>query len=360
MENHKTRTRATASGQSVPPRHPRRVSRTDIAALANVSTATVTYALNPSPNSRISKATSNRIRRLAEELGYRPAFVHKAMSAGRTFAIGLILPQSKSLLFPFYELMHEGLLKAMNEDDYDPLFLMRSRWDRVEKVVRQGRVDGLVLVQSDLDDRYIRKAAALDIPLVVMNRDLPFGLEGDRVACVFSDHDLFMQEAVQELVVLGCKRLLYFSNATATFADHMNTLAFEAQLQRHGESGVTGQTIEPVWDSSSPHVDHVFEGNVHWDGIIVNGGAIAQQLVNVAEAKGLHPGRDYQLITRDAFPDTYGYRHPPLDRRERAVFLQQPLKVGSAAWSLMDALLGGQSPPDTVIRVPYERIAIPY
>ncbi len=351
--------RASKSGRRGPAPRTHRASRADIAALAKVSLATVTYALNPKPNSRISKATSNRVRKLAEKMGYRPDFVNRSMSAGRTFAIGLILPESKSLLFPFYELMIEGLLKAMNAEDYDPLFLMRSHWDRVDKVIRQGRVDGLILIQSDLDDHYIRQSSTMGVPLVVMNRDLPRGLESDRVACVFSDHDRFMQESVTELVDLGCKRLLNFSGIKTTFADQMNTLAFEAELERHAEAGVTGQTIEPVWDAFAPHAEIAFEGDSRWDGVIVNGGAIAQELVNVAESKGLEPGRDYQLITRDAFPDTYGYaNHRPLDRRERAVYLQQPLKVGEAAWSLMASMLNGQSPAEPVVRIPYERVEV--
>lgn len=336
-----------------------RVTRRDIAALAGVSLATVTYALNPKPDSRISKQTCERVQAIASEMGYRPHFGHRSISAGKTFVIGLILPQSKAMMFPFYELMIEGLLGSMNADDYDPLFLVSSHWERVDKVVRQGRVDGLMMIKSQPHDHDIRRAAAMGVPLVVMNRDLPTALENDAVACVFSDHAQFMREAVGELVSYGCRRLLNFSDVQATFSDHANALAFESELARFADAGVEGFSLSPVWGTIAPGVDHIFDPYHSWDGILVNGGHIAGEIVRVAESRGLRPGRDFELITRDAYPETHGYgRREPMRRFGRSVYFQQPFQVGEQAWRLMQTLLHLKQPQSRSVQIPYARHAL--
>ncbi|WP_346681457.1 LacI family DNA-binding transcriptional regulator [Bifidobacterium pullorum] len=53
----------------------KRTTRTDVARLAGVSTATVSYVLNGDAN-RVSPETARRVLDAAEKLDYRPASSH--------------------------------------------------------------------------------------------------------------------------------------------------------------------------------------------------------------------------------------------------------------------------------------------
>lgn len=337
----------------------RPATRAAVARAAGVSPATVTYALNPNGRICIGAATVARVHSIAERLGYRPQFAHRAMAAGRTFAVGLVVPIPRSLLFPFYGLMIDGLLAAMHADDYDPLLLIQAQWERVEAVMRQNRVDGLVMIQSVPEDRWVRRAAEAGLPLVVVNRNLPAGLDAPGVACVLSDHERMMREVVGEFVALGCRRLLNFSAPGPTDANRAVHEAFRAEIAAHSGSGLIGSTMEPVWEHFQPQAEAVFGPDRAWDGIFVDGAAPARELARVAAARGLAMGKDFQLLVTDAFPEAEEYQpREPLVRRERAVYWQQPRIVGGEAWRLMTALLQGEKLAQREIRVPYVREAI--
>lgn len=335
----------------------RRVTRAAVARAARVSLATVTYALSGTGKIRIGDETVQRIRGLAEKMGYRPNYVHRAIAAGRTYAVGFVVPSRKSLLFPFYEMIIDGCSARMNDDDYDPLLLARERWDRVAKVVRDGRVDGLFVLQSDLDDRFIRQTVALGVPVVVLNRNLPDGLESDRVACVYSDHRRMMRAVVDQFVGWGCRKLVNFSEKQTVFANWESAQGFTEAAGSYAARGVVESTIEPVWTPAGPQADAVFADGRGGDGIFVNGSEFKRELLRAAAARGLQPRRDFQLIMTEAFPETESYEFVrPQAHDERTLYLQQPRRVGEAAWTAMAAMLNGRRPPQREVRVPYQRI----
>ena len=66
-----------------------------IAGIARVSPATVSLCLNRHPVARtLSEETRNRIWAAARECNYRPNYIAKALSRGRTSSIGRIRPAS--------------------------------------------------------------------------------------------------------------------------------------------------------------------------------------------------------------------------------------------------------------------------
>lgn len=336
-----------------------RITRRHVAEMAKVSPATVTYALNPSDRLRIGEETCRRVRRIAREMGYRPNFVHRALSAGRTYAVGLVIPSEESLFFTFYDAIIGGVMSAMNAGNYDPMLLSRNRWDRVEQVVQDGRLDGLFVLQSDLDDTCLRKACGLGVPLVVLNRDLPSGAP-EHAACVYSDHRRMMREVIDEFVGSGCRTILNFSDTRSTFAHAVSFDAFNEQVAKVSEQGIIGSTIPPVWDHFVPQARNLVAAGQRWDGIFVNGSPVADALVKECAVNGLEPGKDFQLITTDAFRDLAPYRLAAVPAvRCRSSYLQQPRVVGETGWRLMQELVEGRPPACREVMVPYVRETCP-
>lgn len=333
-----------------------RVTRLDVARKAKVSLAAVTYALNPTGKLRMAAKTQDRIRQVAAQLGYRPNYVHRALSAGKTYSVGLIVPESKSLLFPLYEMMIDGCVDGMNADKYDPLLLLRSRWERVEQVVRDGRVDGLIIVQSEIEDRYIRAATALGIPVVVLNRDLPTGLDEYPAACVYPDHYRMITDVVAEFKALGCRTILNFSPSTSTFTNRTYFDAFNAALAAHAADGSVGSTIAPVWKDFKVQTAGLFSSGLRWDGIFVDGSQASDEVIRAAADAGRTLGRDFQVIIAEAYPATESYAHQPVrpPRPERAVYVQPAREVGQTGWRVLRALIAGGAVEPTHL-VPYVR-----
>ena len=59
-----------------------RPTKADVARLANVSTATVSYVLNNVQGQRISEQTQAAVRKAAADLGYRPNLAARNLAVG--------------------------------------------------------------------------------------------------------------------------------------------------------------------------------------------------------------------------------------------------------------------------------------
>jgi len=74
------------------------VTRADVARLAGVSTAVVSYVVNGGPRP-VASHTANRVRDAIDLLGYRPNLTARALKLGTTGVLGLVVPDASN---PFY------------------------------------------------------------------------------------------------------------------------------------------------------------------------------------------------------------------------------------------------------------------
>ncbi|MFB4296762.1 LacI family DNA-binding transcriptional regulator [Actinomadura sp. NTSP31] len=81
---------ATDTGDPAPSGRP--ATSVDVARLAGVSQATVSYVLNDAPGVTISEATRARVRAAAEELGYAPDASARTLRTGRSDIVLMPLP----------------------------------------------------------------------------------------------------------------------------------------------------------------------------------------------------------------------------------------------------------------------------
>jgi len=70
-----------------------RPTTADVARLASVSTATVSYVLNKVEGRRISPGTRAAVYRAAEELGYRPNFAAQNLARGKSGVVLYVIPR---------------------------------------------------------------------------------------------------------------------------------------------------------------------------------------------------------------------------------------------------------------------------
>ncbi|MGW7368031.1 LacI family DNA-binding transcriptional regulator [Streptomyces sp. NPDC054841] len=88
----------------------------DVARLAGVSRATVSYVLNNTSAVRISEPTRRRVREAAEELGYVPHAAARSLRAGHTRMV--LLPTAHVPVGPLYSRFINELQWALRRLDY--------------------------------------------------------------------------------------------------------------------------------------------------------------------------------------------------------------------------------------------------
>jgi DNA-binding LacI/PurR family transcriptional regulator len=144
-----------------------------VAELAGVSIATVSRALNGSP--RVLPATQALVEEAVAQLGYVPNPAARSLVTGRTSTIALVVSEPESRLFsdPFFASVVHGISSAIADGDLQ-LVLLLAHTERehvkVERYVRQGHVDGVILVSLHGDDPLPRRLVQAGVPTVLSGR----------------------------------------------------------------------------------------------------------------------------------------------------------------------------------------------
>jgi DNA-binding LacI/PurR family transcriptional regulator len=279
-------------------------------------------------------------------MGYKPNFVGRALVSGRTFAAGILRPSKASALYDFYRRIEMGMAEEMEKDDYHLLLLTRSDDFRYSKVIEEGRVDGIFVLQSDLQTVHIEKVAGTGIPTVAVNKHYE-NEEFPNAGCAESDHKKLIFDVLDEFAALGCRSVLEVNDYRDTDANRQIFDGFAEWFDKNPASGVTGFTMIPSRDSFSAQVKAALAAGQRWDGVFIDGLGLAVAFEREMLAAGLAHGKDYRLITCDTFRTERSAGCPVV-----SAHFQQPEKMGAAAWRVMKSIINGD-PSERTERVPY-------
>ncbi|RYF85373.1 MAG: LacI family transcriptional regulator, partial [Chitinophagaceae bacterium] len=143
----------------------------EIAQRLNVSVSTVSRALHNHPS--IGLRTKMQVQKLAEELNYEPNQAAISFKQGKTFTIGIILP---NLGEEFFSTAINGIEDTAAQNNYTVLIgQSRDDAEREKKIVdtmRRHRVDGLLVSLSKNTESYehFEQLKNYSIPVVYFDR----------------------------------------------------------------------------------------------------------------------------------------------------------------------------------------------
>jgi LacI family transcriptional regulator, repressor for deo operon, udp, cdd, tsx, nupC, and nupG len=182
----------------------------DVARAAGVAASTVSRAF--SRPGRVNAATAERIRQVADTLGYRTNPLARALSTARTHMLALLVSDIGN---PVYAEMVRGAQAAATEAGYTVLLADSQESDRQERASLERAlpsVDGVVLAGSRMSDAAIRMIAKQK-PVVVLGRAVV------DVPSVVPDNARGARLAAEHLAGLGHSALTYVAGPAASWAD---------------------------------------------------------------------------------------------------------------------------------------------
>ena len=223
-----------------------RASIKDIARLAQVSHPTVSRALRNSP--RVKTETIERIRRIAEQHGYRPSAVGRSLATRRTRTIGVVVTTITDL---FAAEVVSGIEEAASGNGYS-ILLANSNADpareiRMVRTLEESRVDGLVVTSSRVGALYVPILSRMRVPIVLLNNQHP----SEFVHSVMIANTEASMVATRHLIDLGHRRIAYLGDRngrqsdTERFAGYRQALdsadvPFDPELVFHGDGNPEG------------------------------------------------------------------------------------------------------------------------
>lgn len=201
------------------------VSMKDIAKRCGVSVATVSKALSGQPD--IGIETREKIRRLADEMGYFANSAARALKTNRTFNIGVLFADegSRGLTHEFFSRVLNSFKTEAERSGYDITFINNNIGEKPITILQHclyRGVDGLLLACVDFYDSQVKEVIESSLPVVTIDHVFPgrpavmsdngpgtealvdyaYSMGHRKIACIYGD-----MTAVTE------KRLAGFRNA---------------------------------------------------------------------------------------------------------------------------------------------------
>ena len=203
------------------------VTSLQVARRAGVSQSAVSRVFTPGGSA--SARTIEKVRRAAEELGYRPNVLARAMTTGRSRMIGLVVAYFEN---HFYPDAVERLSVALQARGYHVLvFMAAPTVHDVEGVMQEildYQVDGVILVSVSISTVLSGRCRAAGVPVVLFNRDQ----DDPRLSAVTTDNHLGGRAVAAHLAGLGHRRIGYVAGFE------------EASTQRDREAGFVERLAE--------------------------------------------------------------------------------------------------------------------
>jgi DNA-binding LacI/PurR family transcriptional regulator len=317
----------------------KRVSIKDIARMARVSHSTVSRALRASP--LVNPETAEKIRRIAEESGFRASAVARSLATSRTHTIGVVVT---SIADPFVAEVVQGIEDEAVGANYS-VFLANCNADpeREMKTVHSfedRRVDGIVVTASRVGALYGPLLERMQIPIVLLNNQHP----SQFAHSVLIENFEASRKIVAHLVALGHRRIAYigdrtgYSSDSERFSGYRSALdeadvPFDPGLVAHGDGKLEGgiEAMEALLEASAPPT-----------AVFCYNDMTAIGALKAVRTHGLTVPGDISLAGFDDLPLTL-YMEPPLTT------VRQPKReMGRLAMQVLLKLLAGEEAEQNV------------
>lgn len=321
------------------PTQPRPQNIAELAKIAGVSPATVSRALTGTGN--LASATRERIRALAEELGFQPSSMARNLRTGRTGAVGVVIPlgheRTQHISDPFFMTLLGHIADELVNRNYD-LLLSRvvptdPSW--LAKIVETGRVDGVIVVGQSNQADVLNEVSRTYKPMVVWGA----GMEGHLYHTIGTDNRLGGRMATEHLLSSGCRKLAFFGDPSVPEVEQ-RLLGFRDALQDSG--GPSIGALLPV--HFAPEValaainDYLGLAD-SIDGVFAASDTIAMMAIQALAEHGRSVPDDVKVI---GFDDLYFAQHalPPLSSVRQDLAQGAKALVGTLFSLMQDQTVG--------------------
>lgn len=318
-----------------------RVGIKEVAAAAGVSVTTVSHALND--KGRLPEATRQRVRAVADQLGYRPNATARNLVVGRTGLIGLVVSQHGGPPFAVTDFAYFGqlMLAASTAAIGEGYALVLAPADGA--LAPQGgiAVDGAIIVDPVRDDPLVAALARAGITVVTTGRML-----GDDRSCwVDNDHMAGTRAMLDHLQRCGAERIALMTSPLE--------ISYTFDVERAYRDWCSRARVEPLVKAPelglSERAGYAAAGELLSlpeppDAIFATYDRLAYGTLMAAEARGVRVPDELLLAT------TATESQAPEQARPALTTLNlNPEEIGRAAAGLLIALLDDEQPARHVV-----------
>jgi DNA-binding LacI/PurR family transcriptional regulator len=276
----------------------RKITSIDVARAAGVSQSAVSRVFTPGAS--VSKKMAERVRKAADDLGYRPNILARSLITGRSRIIGLVVAYLDNAFYPD---ALEKLSAALQARGYHILIFLAGNSDQdVDEVIGDlldYQVDGIITASINLSGELTDLCRAAGIPVMLFNRSIT----GSNLSAVTSENRAGGREVARFLVAGGHRRIAHISgwlgastgvDRRAGFLDGLAQagVALHAEADGMYRRDTAAACARAMMQGAEPP-DAIFVGNDHMAMAVMD---------EVRHSLGLRVPEDVSIVGYDDVP----------------------------------------------------------
>ena len=269
-----------------------RVTISDVARLAGVSTATVSHTIN---NTRyVSEETKEKVYQAIAELGYTPDASARSFRTGKKRTIGFVVPDISN---KFFGTMIEAVENHLSAHGYHLIIAnTKEDADREETNIRllsAGLVDGLLVTSTMEDFERFDRLIPAGFPVVLVDRT--FETKKYSSLCVSNFQPIY--RSVCRLAAKGAKRIGIVGGLPRLSSTKERISAYQ---QAVADCGLPqDENLIRYGDSMENSVQACLDALLaeKCDAIVVCQGLMASETVIYLHQKGIQLAKDIDLVS---------------------------------------------------------------
>ena len=315
----------------------RRPTIKQVAKATGVSTQTVSRVINDRPD--VAPETRERIRKIIDELGYRPSALARSLIQQRSYTLGVVTA-GLNYLGPSRTL--SGITAAAEEADYSLLLKELPQFDADDVVpifhaLISRHVDGIIWAVPEVGENrnwIDEQSFNLKIPIVYLTM-----APKEHLPTVSMDNYLGGRMAMSYLLEQGYQHIAHISGPMDWWEARQRMAAWRDALAEADMEVKEKHWAEGNWSSASgvQAVEKLFEQYPEMDSIFVGNDQMALGVIQVANQKGLRIPQDLGIVGFDNLPES-AFFNPPLTTIEQdqytigKVAVEEMIKIIEAGW----------------------------
>ncbi|MGB1131008.1 MAG: LacI family DNA-binding transcriptional regulator [Haloferula sp.] len=217
----------------------------DIADLMGCSLATVSNAING--RGRMSDEVREGILAKCRELNFVPNSAGRSLRLQRSDAVGVVYAPSFSELFGnvFYARIMEGMAETFGEAGLDLILGSRTDPDGLPSIVRQGKVDALVVLAGTFDAEAFERLSGCPVPMCIVDGHVG-SFKADTLT---SDGFGGGRQVAEHLVAKGHRKVVMVAYAAPLYNIEQRIAGFLSGLRSAGLDAREEEVVMRVADN---------------------------------------------------------------------------------------------------------------
>jgi DNA-binding LacI/PurR family transcriptional regulator len=274
----------------------------DIARLANVSTSTVSRALNDSP--LLSQETKERIQSIAREHHFRMNAPARSLRLRESRTIAFVAPDDSHGFGEdlFGQELLSGIGRGLRSLGYDLLVLhaspQESAW--VRDYLDSGRADGFILMTSNSRPSLVKSLIEMGTPFIGWGTPNPnfnyCSVSGDNISGGLL--------ATQHLIHIGRKRIAFLGGPQESLTIQRRFSGYTNALQ------AAGLALDPAllaysdysYAAGAAAMQHLMDQSPDLDAVCASSDLMAIAAIQVAQHRGKRVPDDIAVVGYDDLP----------------------------------------------------------